>query len=353
MTDDSLDMTRSRASTDPLLAGGALPEPHDRPIIERRRFTLGMSRFSGILIWIGLIVLFSVWLPDTFATTTTARSIASNQAITAILALGLLFPLAAGVFDLSIAQNMGFSAILSGYLMTSGGLDPAVAVVIALASGVVVGSINGLLVAVIGVNSFIATLGMTSVLLAVTNLISNGEFVGPVADSVQSAVNQEVLGIPMLLVYMLALAVIAWYALEHTPVGRRIQATGANPDAARLAGVRTGRYVFFMFVICGVTGSLAGVLLAAKLGTVAQSVGPPYLLPAFAACFLGSTQLKPGRFNVWGTLLALLLLATGVTGLQLAGGDLWLTDLFNGLALVGAVSIAVVVGKRKSGTGRS
>jgi ribose transport system permease protein len=106
--------------------------------------------------------------------------------------------------------------------------------------------------------------------------------------------------------------------------------------------------IFLTFVISGVFSSLAGILVTAKIGEVSPSLGPPYLLPAFTACFLGATQLKPGRFNVWGTVLAIYLLATGVTGLELVGGPLWVTDMFNGVALVGAVTVAVVVQKRRA-----
>jgi ribose transport system permease protein len=140
-------------------------------------------------------------------------------------------------------------------------------------------------------------------------------------------------------------------------VGRRIYATGANPDSARLAGVRTKRYIIGTLAIAGLMSSLAGVLATSQIGEVSSTLGPPYLLPAFAACFLGTTQVKIGRFNIWGTMIALFLLATGVTGLQLAGAQSWVTDLFNGVALISAVSIAVITQKRrgariKTGTAR-
>ena len=207
---------------------------------------------------------------------------------------------------------------------------------------------NGFFVARVGVNSFIATLGMTSVLVAVSQIVSDQQFVGPVSTSFQSIASDEILGIPILAIYFGAACLLVWWILEHNPVGRRLSATGANEEAARLAGVRTKRFTFWSFVVSGVLASLAGVLLAAKIGSVDPLVGPSYLLPAFAACFLGMTQLKPGRFNVWGTFVALYLLATGVKGLQLAGGQLWITDLFNGVALIGAVSLAVVGERRRA-----
>jgi ribose transport system permease protein len=94
-------------------------------------------------------------------------------------------------------------------------------------------------------------------------------------------------------------------------------------------------------VTSSLLASCAGVLLASKLSTATPDLGPAYLLPAFAAAFLGTTQIKPGKFNVLGTLLAIFLLATGVKGLQLAGAADWVTDLFNGLALIIAVGLSL------------
>jgi ribose transport system permease protein len=318
----------------------------------RRRIprSLQLSRFSGLYVWAAFVLIFALWVPDTFLTTATAKSIAGDQAIATILSLGVLFTLACGEFDLSIAQNLGLSATMAGALMVKSGLSPVVAIILTLGAGATIGAVNGALVAVGGVNSFIATLGTTSILLALTQIVSDNQFIGPVPDSFRSIASGEPLGIPIVTVYCLLLAALAWYVLEHTPVGRRIYATGAGADAARLAGVRTTRYVFGTFVACGVIASVAGVLVVAKIGTVSPDIGPPYLLPAFAACFLGTTQLKPGRFNIWGTVLALYLLATGVKGLQLAGGQLWITDLFNGVALVGAVALALYGQKRRVAT---
>jgi ribose transport system permease protein len=154
--------------------------------------------------------------------------------------------------------------------------------------------------------------------------------------------------VPIVFIYMVVLAIVAWMVLEHTPWGRRVRATGSGPDAARLAGVRTSWYVFWTLVVSGMVASLAGVLFIGRIGIVGPSVGQSYLLPTFAACFLGTTQIRPGRFNVWGTLLALFLLATGIQGLQLAGGQLWISDMFNGVALVAAVGLSVYAARRRA-----
>lgn len=307
-----------------------------------------LGRYSGIFILIAIIAIFAAWMPQSFLTEATFRTILQGQAITAILAIMLLFPLATGGFDLSAAQIMGFCALVCGALITrEPRLDPGTAILLVLVLGALIGAVNGLLVTLFKLGSFIATLGTTSLLVGAAALVGNGEYLGPFPDSFRGLTAGNVFGIPVLTIYLLLIALVFWYILEHTPWGRRVYATGANPDAARLAGIRTDRFIFWSFVISGTGASVAGVLLASNLNSVNQSLGPQYLLPAFAAAFLGMTQLKPGRFNIWGTVLAIYLLGTGVQGLRLAGADLWVTDVFNGLALIIAVAITVFMQQRR------
>jgi ribose transport system permease protein len=150
-----------------------------------------------------------------------------------------------------------------------------------------------------------------------------------------------VLGIPIVVYYLVGLALIVWYVMEATPLGRHLFATGANPEAARLSGVPTGRLVWGSLVASAVVAGIGGIVYGAKIGSFSNTFGPPLLFPAFAAVFLGSTQFK-SRANVWGTILAVYTLAFGVKGLQLAfaGGVYWITPLFNGLALIIAVAVA-------------
>jgi ribose transport system permease protein len=139
---------------------------------------------------------------------------------------------------------------------------------------------------------------------------------------------------------MLVLAAVIYIVIEYLPVGRYLYASGGNPLAARLAGVRVDRIVFGSLVASSLVAGFAGVVLAARIGTASPDIGPSYLLPAFSAVFLGSTQIKPGRVNVLGTLIAIYLLATGVKGLQLAGAPSYTNNLFNGAALIIAVALA-------------
>lgn len=307
---------------------------------------LSPRRISGVYLWIALIVFYSL-ATSTFFSTTTLRTIATEQAITAIVAMGLTVALAAGVFDLSIAGVMGLANIVAAKLMADAGLDPALAIVLTIMVGAVIGLINGLLVIYARIDPFIATLGTNSVLLAAIFVVSNNQNVLGIPAGFQKIAGNQILGIPLPVFYVFALALLLWYVLAWTPLGRRLYATGGGREVARLAGVPTSRYVIGAFICSAAIASAAGVLVVATIGTGSTDVGPSYLLPAFAAGFLGATQFRPGRFNIWGTVIAVYLLATGVKGLVLMGADVWVPDLFNGLALIVAVGLSGIQRREK------
>ena len=181
---------------------------------------------------------------------------------------------------------------------------------------------------------------MSSILLALISWVSNSQQILGLPNSFQNLGTNTIFGFGLPIYLMLVIALIVWYVLERTPVGRRIYATGGNIEAARLAGVRTPVVIVASLAACGAIAGFSGLLVSADLGTGDPTIGPAYLLPAFSAAFLGSTQFRGGRFNVWGTVLAVYVLAAGVKGLQLAGAPIWIPDLFNGAALLLAVGMA-------------
>jgi ribose transport system permease protein len=296
-------------------------------------------------VWAALIILFSFWVPDTFPTTDNAKIVAGDQAITAMLALGIIIPLAAGVFDLSFAAVLGVSVAIVGY-MQSNGWNVWLSVVAAIAAGALIGAANGFIVVQLRVNSFIATLGMSSLLVAAEFWITDGKQITDFNSTFLDLGTKPILGIPLPFYVMIVLAIIIYIVIEYLPIGRYLYASGGNAQAARLAGVRVNRVVFGSLVASSFTAGITGVVLAARIGTASPEIGPSYLLPAFSAVFLGSTQIKPGRVNVIGTLVAVYLLATGVKGLQLAGAPSYINDLFNGAALIIAVALAARSARR-------
>ena len=309
---------------------------------QRRNWLPGLSKCSVLYLLALILVVFSLWIPETFLSTTTFKIVLGDQVVIGILGLAVLVPLTAGAFDLSCGAMLAFALVIMSWFQQETGLNWMLAGVIAIACCAVVGFLSGLIVVKFRVNSFIATLGMSQVLAAATLYISkNRQIVGVYSKRYLDVGRREVLGLPIVIFYLLIIAVVIWYVIEHTPLGRHLLASGANPEAARLAGVRTDRMVWGSLVASGVVAGLAGIIYGAKVGSFSNSFGPPLLFPAFAAVFFGSTQFK-NRANVWGTIAAVYTLAFGVKGLQLAfsGGVYWITPVFNGLALLIAVAFA-------------
>ena len=342
--------TSDIGNTADLSGGGA---PPGRPDEQRKTFLdrLGgaMTSVSLLFIWAGLIVLFGILEPDTFLTMDTLRTVMADQAITAIMALALVLPIAANQFDLSISGAMGIAIVLCGGFMVDSGLAPALAVALTILAGLAIGLTNAFVVVGLKVNSFIATLGTGSILLALQQWVSNGEVItSGISESFKSLGRTTIFTIPIPFFYMLVVAAVLWYVLEYRQLGRFIYATGSNADAARLAGVRVNRLASIALVVSATVATIAGVIFLMRIGSTSLDAGTPYLLPAFAAAFLGATQFKEGNVNVLGTLVAVYVLATGVKGVQLMGLPFWVDDLFNGLALIIAVALAVRSGRQRT-----
>lgn len=314
----------------------------------RRSFGFGFDRFSGLYVLAAIVIMFGVWVPDLFLTTQTLKSVASQQAVVAILALAILVPLATGVFDLSVGVMLGLGVVLVCKFQSMG-LDFPLAILLTLAAGALVGAVNAFIIVVLRIDSFIATLGMSSVLGAMVYWVSGNQQIttGISPDFVE--LGQGTLwSIPLPFVYLVLLSGLLLYLTEFRPLGRKFYATGGNEVAARLSGVRTERMIFSSLLFSGTIAAFAGVVFAGMIGSGSLSAGPPFLLPAFAAVFLGSTQIHNGRANVLGTLIAVYVLGLGVKGLLLVGAPFWVSDLFNGVTLIAAVALAVQRGKRTS-----
>jgi ribose transport system permease protein len=304
------------------------------------RRALSFRNISAIYIFVAMFIIFSLWVPHTFLKWDTWRALLDSQAETAMLAIGLVIALSADAFDLAIGAELGFMSILSAWLLVNEGVAIVPAIVLTLLAGALVGLANGLLVVRIKIDSFIATLGVSSILAALTDWVSDSQQILGLPSGFQSLATTTIFGLALPVYLMLGLGMVVWYVLEWTPLGRRIYGTGGNIEAARLAGVRVAAVTVGALVACGTIAAVSGMLVSANLAAADPTLGPSYLLPAFSAAFLGSTQFRGGRFNVWGTVLAVIVLATGVEGLQLAGAPTWIPDLFNGVALLLAVGLA-------------
>lgn len=309
--------------------------------------------YGLVLLLFGLIILFSILLPNTFPTLLNLRAIVSDKSIIALLSLAAMIPMVAGRIDLTVGYGIVLWHILAISLQTIFGIPWPIAVLIVLLLGAFVGFLNGLLVEVAKIDAFIATLGTGTILYALALWHSGGrQVIGALPDGFYALNGTFLFGLPITGYYLLFIVFVMWIILEHNPIGRYLYAIGANARAAELNGIPTRKFVIGAFVTSGTMTALAGVLLASKLRIGQASVGLEFLLPALVGAFLGSTTIKPGRVNVWGTLVGVAILAVGISGIQQFGGSFWVEPMFNGATLLIAIGIAGYAQRRKGATKR-
>ncbi|MCW2542210.1 MAG: ABC-type transporter, integral rane subunit [Frankiales bacterium] len=330
-------------STDPVSA--QLP---DAVKLTKQRASGRLEAIALPLTWLAVIVVFSIKEHSTFFTTSNASSILASQAVLVFVTLGLIVPLIAGDFDLSIGSVVGTSALTIAILNVQHHWPIILAILVALAVGVVVGLINGCLTVLLGIDSLIVTLGMSTLLAGVTLWASSANTITGVSQSlINLVIVDRLLGIPLEFYYAIILALILWYVFQFTPLGQRLLVVGRNREVARLSGMRVSMLRIGALVTSAFIAALGGVLIVGTSGSAGPTTGVDLLLPAFAAAFLGSTTIKPGRFNPWGTVIAVYFLVTGITGLQLLGLASYVQNLFYGGALILAVSFSQIIKRRR------
>jgi ribose transport system permease protein len=307
---------------------------------------------TGLLLLLGLvIVVFSVLSPTsgTFPTVANTNTILAGQAVVCIVALAILVPLVAGNFDISVGANVGISSIATAAALSDYKVSTVVAMMAGATVGTIVGLVNGVLVAYLDLNSIITTLATGTIITGLVQWYTDGLPI--TADIPIGFANFGSLkwhGIPRPAYLLVAVTLGAWYLLDHTPFGRYLSAIGVNRRAARLVGVGVRRTVMMSFVAGGFLAGVAGVLATSRSGGGNPQLGPSYLFPALAAVALGATVIKPGRYNVFGTIVGVFFVAVTVSGLTLAGVKDWVQPVFNGVALLIAISLASFVKRRRA-----
>ena len=308
-----------------------------------------VSVWNLAILLVLLILVFALLKGDTFMTAFTFQSMMNSRSINALIAFAVMIPLASNNFDLSVASILGISQVLANGLQTQQGLPWQVAALICVALGAFVGFVNGLLVTRAMINSFIATLGSGTLLLGLNQWYTGGRQVVGLLPAGFVAISGRIplTGIPLAVVYVLVAAMVLWVVFDYLPLGRFLYVIGDSPRAAKLTGISIPFYVTLAFVASGTLAAIAGVILQAQLQVGQSTVGQELMLPAFTGALLGATAIRPGRPNVWGTLLAVAVLAVAVAGLTQLGAPFFVENLFNGAMLVLAVGLAGYTNRRR------
>ncbi len=316
----------------------------------RRRLSHLISTWGLLVLLVVLLVVFSALKPDTFPTYFNFRSIVNNKSVQAILALAVFVPMTANHFDLSVGFMLGIAQVLVIGLQGDGLSWPmAAGAVLLLGAGV--GLLNGVLVTFVGIDSFIATLGVGTLIYGCNEWYTGGQQVVASLPGSFLAISGAVAGLPLPALYVAAIGGALFVFFEYLPAGRYLYVLGASPRTAELNGISARRYVTAAFVAAGMLAALAGIVLQSQLEVGQSSVGPEYLLPAFTAALLGATSVKPGRVNVLGTLLAVAVLAVTVAGLNQLGAPFFVEPIFNGTMLILAVGLAVTAARQRTRLG--
>jgi ribose/xylose/arabinose/galactoside ABC-type transport system permease subunit len=338
---DQMAASEGRSSAAVTTTGRATGRARDHQrLAVRMRELFGVRNIGAVYVLVAICIIFAIWVPSTFLQVSTVRQLLDSSALTALAALAIVVPLSARVFDLSFAYTMSLSGVVTAHFIVSTHLDLTVSILLGLGAALLVGFVNATVVVVLKIDSFIGTLATGSIIEAFITLVTGGSSITneKLATGFFAQISQgSVAGFTLPVFYAIIVAAVLWAFLEHSATGRRIYATGFNPEAARLANIRIDRLRFCSLLVSALIAGFAGIVLASTISAGSPTGGTPYLLPAYAAAFVGATQLKSGRFNAWGTLIAVVMLGTGVIGLGLASAPDWASDLFTGVVLIAAL----------------
>lgn len=327
-------------------------EPDEKAIqLTKRKPRRGTSsvrrlREYATVALLGLVIVLFWATNKNFLTTHNIQNLLLVQTVTGTMTLAVMFPMIVGEFDLSVGYLIGTLVMAGAYVAGRGG-GTALVIIVMLGGGILIGFFNGILTVRARISSFIATLGVGIMLQGITQGISNGEvlFQG-IPHPIRTIGAGYEGGLSIAVWATLAIAIVLFYVLEHTPLGRRWYAIGGSERVAFLAGIRTGVLKIFAFVCGGFLIGIAAIFALGQTGAANPGFGPDLLLPAYAAAFLGVTTYRAGFYNVVGSVVAILLLAVGFNGLSLLGVPFWTQPIFNGGVLIVALMLARAEARR-------
>jgi len=339
------------ASPEPPESSSASPGPETKGVRRSRLDLRGLAEKHALLVLLVGIGIFFTLLPasrELFPTSDNLSVLLGNQATVALLALAVILPLISGYFDFSLGANAATSTVLAAGLMSRHDVPLWQACLACVAVGSLIGLANGVLVTKFRLNAFVTTLAVATLLGGIIQWYTDGQTIlTGISPGLKDFGSINIYQIPGVVYVVLVVAAVLWYVLNHTPYGRSLYAIGANPRAAKLVGIRSDRYVTVSFVLAGAIAAVVGILQLARAGSATADSGNSLLFPALAAAFLGATAVRPGFFNVVGTLIGVLFVSITVSGLTIAGAEAWVSPVFNGAALLAAVGLSTYLGRHR------
>jgi ribose transport system permease protein len=322
------------------------PSPKPAPRLDIRHTA---SRYAVIGVWVVMILIYALAEPGIFLTRSNFISIFTGQYALVFMTMALLCTIIVGEFvDLSVPSVFGIAATIWPVLVTSHHWPVVPAAIVAVIAAIACGAVNGFLVVVLGVNTIVVTLGMGTLLTGLALWMSNLNVVVLQPSGFEKIGTFTIGGLYISFYYGIVLALGFAYVLAFTPLGRHMRFVGASREVSRLSGVRVSRIRFGSYVVAGAISGVGAIITVATLGSYNAESSNSYLLPVFAAVFLGTAIIQPGRFNPIGTWIGVYFLYTGILGLEDLGLQQWVSDVFYGGVLVVAVTISTLLRHRSS-----
>lgn len=327
-------MTTDAAAKTPGGPAAGPPSGATESVASKRRGRT-VPELAALLVVLGaLIVYFSV-ASEYFLSANNLLNILTAIAVTGVLAAPGTILMIGGQVDLSVGAAAALCGVVLGTSIVTVGLPAAI--VLALLAGAVVGLINGVFVTVVGVNSLIVTLGGLAAFRGAAFLLADGQTV-LVNGFGYLGSGRPFLNIPMPVLLLLAVGLIVFITLRYTVYGRQVYATGANPVAARLVGIRSRTVLFVAFVASGLGAAIAGLILTSQLGAAVPNAATGLELTVVTAIVLGGASLSGGRGSLVGTLVGLMIIGVLNNGLTLMNVSSYWQQVANGVLLIAAVS---------------
>ena len=285
-----------------------------------------------------LLCLVLSFLSPVFLTVDNLLQVLLQASINLLIALGMTFVILTAGIDLSAGSVAALAGLTAAGMMKAGLFWP-LAIVAGLATGLVVGMINGLLISKLRITPFIVTLGMLSVVRGLALVASDGRPIFGFPEAFNQGIAGTLGPVPMPVIIAGVAALIAWFVLRHTRLGEYTYAIGGNEEATRLSGVNVDRYKIAIYMICSFSAALAGIVLTARLRAAEPIAATGYELDAIAATVMGGTSLMGGEGTVVGTIIGALIISTLRNGLNLLNVQSFYQQVAIGLVIILAVAL--------------
>lgn len=329
-------------------AAGSSVRPPSRPHDERRWASFLAS--TEVQLLVGLVILsvaFVLLYPDTFGTLQNVKNMSTVAGILLVVAIGQTMALLVGGFDLSVSANMGFVSIIASLQMTEGH-SIARAAFVGLAAAALVGCVNGILIAVLRITPFVATLGMLTFLGGYANQLSSGQSIAGLPPSFSKFGGAPWGPLPSAVGIAALIVLVSWVLLSRTRIGLYVYAVGGSAETARVSGIAVARVQIAAYTVCGLFAGLAGLMLTARVSVGQDSLGVGYDLLSIATAVIGGVAIGGGIGRLSGVLLGVVTLTVLTTGLDIAGLNEFVKQMVTGVVLVAAVLFAQLRGYRLS-----